>query len=230
MVVDWSSLRAASGRATALPAAISRLDADAGEQAFRYLAGEVAPQGALYEAAPWVAAEIVGVLAGWSAVGQTRGLRVLAQICVAGAPSEFTVRYQGETVALETASHRAVQDSVPVIATLLTATEPEVRRAAMNLLSLFSIRAAAAEAALAEAAESAADPAEREELREAIKDLHEWNEEEDEPAVVDPALLDLAARRKLTWRDDPDRTRLGKPSLVWRVRAGLVARLARHLR
>jgi hypothetical protein len=234
VVVDWSSLRAASGWATTLPAAISRLDLDAGSsagaEAFRHLAGEVAPQGILYEAAPWVAAEIVGALPGWSAAGQACGLRVLAEICVAGAPSEFTVRYQGEIVALETASHRAVQDAVPLFAALLGAAEPDVRRAARSLLSLFTIRAAAAEAALAQAAERATDPEEREELRAAITDLREWNEEEAEPAWVDPALLGLAARRKLTWNDLPDRTRLRKPSLVQRIRARLVARMIRHLR
>ncbi|MEU7611360.1 hypothetical protein [Micromonospora sp. NPDC049204] len=233
MIVDWGSLRAASGWATTLPAAISRLDLDAGSSAgadaFRHLACEVAPQGILYEAAPWVAAEIVRALPGWSAAGQVCGLRVLAEICAAGAPSESTVRYQGETVTLESASHRAVQDAVPVFAALLNAAEPEVRRAARDLLSLFSIRAAAAEAALAQAAERAADPQEREGLRAAITDLGEWNEAE-EPAWVDPALLELAARRKLTWNDLPDQTRLRKPSLVQRVRARLVARLIRHLR
>ncbi|MFF0152990.1 hypothetical protein [Micromonospora sp. NPDC005203] len=234
MVVDWGSLRAASGRASALPAAISRLDAQPGsadgEQAFQHLVGEVAPDGGLYEAAPPVAAAIVGALPGWSAAGQVRGLRVLWHICAAGAPADFIVSYRGETVPLETASHRAVQDAHVLFAALLTAAQPAVRHASMSLLSVFSVRATQAEAALSQAAEQTADPLERDELRAAIRDLHEWHEGEAQLGQVDPALVDLAARRKLTWWDEPERTRLRKPGVVRRVRARIIARLVRHLR
>ncbi|TDB79095.1 hypothetical protein [Micromonospora sp. KC721] len=230
MSVDWESIQAASGSAASCPFVIDKLDSPRKEEriwAYRYLAGEVAPQGLLYPAAPYVAEEILVRLASWSSGGRVSGLRILEEIGKADAPADFTVNYHGSVIGLRLISKRVVESAMDMYDELLRSEDSQVRNATMSLLTVFTDRVSEAENLLTRFVANSGDSDERARASQAIEDLREWNSESDEyTSTVDPAWLKRAAAHKREkWEEIHDVSRRPRQTRMGRLRARLIDRL-----
>jgi hypothetical protein len=177
VTIDWAALRTAHGNAAHVPDALVQLHSDREDvrrAAYWQLDNYVVLQGTLFEAAPFVADELIRMLT----VDMTRTTRILVyellyEIHNGYAPDTDSVIRDGRGVPLRKACQQAVSAALPLYRVDLTTADAAVRKEAVDLLASMEERREEAAALFAEAREEVDDPAIMADLERGLRELCE---------------------------------------------------------
>ena len=155
MTIDWAALRTAHGNAAHVPDALARLRSDVDDTrkaAYWQLDNHVVLQGNLFEAAPFVADELIRMLDGeLSDATKSLVYRLLFEIRNGYASDTTTVIRDGRSVLLREACHQVVGDALSLYRSDLTTADVGVRREVIDLLASMEDRRDEVAALLTEA-------------------------------------------------------------------------------
>ena len=177
MRIDWASLRTAHGDAAHVPDALVRLHSDredARRSAYWQLDNYVVLQGSLFEAAPFVADELIRML-GADMTSATRILvyELLYEIHNGYAPDTDSVIRDGRSLPLREACQRTVSDALPLYRADLMTADATLRKEVVDLLASMDERHEEAAALFRQAREEVDDPAIIADLERGLRELYE---------------------------------------------------------
>jgi hypothetical protein len=177
VTIDWAALRTAHGNAAHVPGALAGLRGeteDTRKAAYWQLDNHVVLQGNLFEAAPFVADELVRML-DEELPGPTKVLlyRLLYEIRNGYAPDVDTVIHDGQNVPLLQACRQVVGDALPSYQADLTTPDTSVRREVIDLLASLDDRREEVATLLTEARSETRDPATLADLDRCLRELYE---------------------------------------------------------
>jgi hypothetical protein len=174
---DWAALRTAHGNAAHVPDALAGLRSDADDvraAAYWQLDNHVVLQGNLFEAAPFVADELLRMLTGeLSGPTKVRVYQLLYEIRNGYAPDVDTVDRGGRSVPLRQTCQDVVDGALPLYRTDLTTSDAAVRREVVDLLASMRDRREDVATLLAEAHTVTRDPAILADLDRGLRELFE---------------------------------------------------------
>lgn len=177
MTIDWAALRTAHGSAAHVPGALAGLrsdDEDIRTAAYWQLDNHVVLQGNLFEAAPFVADELMRILKD-EVSGPTKVLiyRLLFEIRNGYAPDFDTVTRDGRSVPLREACQQTVSTALQLYRVDLVAADASLREGAVDLLASMEDRREEVAVLFTKAREESRDSAVIADLDRGLRELYE---------------------------------------------------------
>jgi hypothetical protein len=173
--IPWATLRTAHGTAGHIPEALVRLtssDSDVRREAYWKIDNYVVLQGDLYEAAPFVALELIDMLRNDASYGRDLIYELLYEIANGYAPGDYHVKLaDGREMPLMKASRTFVESGLDVYAPDLVGSPSAVRRQLIDLLSSFASKTEDVHRILLSARNTTTDPVELADLDRALEEL-----------------------------------------------------------
>jgi hypothetical protein len=175
--IDWAALRTAHGDAAHVPDALDRLrsdDEDTRKAAYWQLDNYVVLQGTLFEAAPFVADELIRMLhSELSDPTKILVYRLLFEIRNGYAPDIDTVTRDGRSVPLREACQQTVSTALLSYRADLVAADASLRNEAVDLLASMEDRREEVAFMFTKAREEASDSAIMADLDRGLRELYE---------------------------------------------------------